>query len=137
MLYSSVPRGSVWPVIRTPCPTDCWMHSAEPSRSLLLVSSIAERSKPKYTGLSSHVPPVPPAPGFWHLPSMQSSSSAQSSSLLQAPRSKQVPSSVHRAVGPHSRSSVHAVHLLFLHTFPSGQGVFSSQNPSGATHAPS
>src|SRR5687768_1762794 len=106
------------------------MHCALPSRRSRSDAWMLESSKPKYTVDSGHVPgSVEAAPALLQKPFTQSSSSAQSSSLLHFVPRLHAPAS-HEPPGPQSAFDAHGLHLLAWQTWPVGH--WSSLVHSGA-----
>src|SRR5262245_41207507 len=136
MLYSAVPRPSVWPMTSTPSVV-VDMHSMFFCKSPLAVSSRLYWSKPKYTSSSVHdgfwpVPPCSPT----QTPLMQSCHSSQSVSTSHCPLRRHFPASVHLPPSPHSAFAVQATHAWSLHTLPSGQSPSPEHHPSFGLQAP-
>src|SRR3990172_5657495 len=138
MLYSSVPRGSVWAIRVTPRVV-CDRHSASFCRILLASSRTPGLSKSKRTCSRAQpgtAPAPPAAPPLTHTPLMQSSSSAQSSSTEHWPLRTHLPS-LQRPPSPHSASAAQAEHLWSLHTWPAGQSPSALHQPTIGSQAPS
>src|SRR5690242_20378406 len=119
MLYSSVPDVSVCPTRNTFLPFVLVMHALFASSRSRSLDSMPELSKAKYTVLSEQVVLPTGWFAFRHSPSLQSSSSAQSASLLHFfgrlhEPATQVPP------GPHSPSDAHGLHAPAWQTCPDG-----------------
>src|SRR5262245_26547391 len=115
MLYSSVPDVSVCPTRNTFLPLFFVMHALFASSRSRSLDSIPELSNVKYTVDSEHGASETGALALRQRPSLQSSSSAQSSSFLHFLGRLHMPAS-QAPPGPHSPSDEHGLQVPAWHT---------------------